>query len=409
MGVPRVMTELLEGELSVMFAGIDWGGYHHQLCIVGPVGQRMIERRFAHDRAGLIELRNTMAAHAPLPIAVERAEGLLVESLLDWGHEVFPVSPRISARARERYRVASSKDDMFDAFVLADSLRHEHLHWRPLVAPSADLAELKALVRDRVRIMGLQQVVEAQLRATLDTYHPAPAALFTSIDRQITLDFIRDYPNPRSAAHVAEARMDQFLSRHNYRGRQPASLLTDRLRVHLLEAAPGTTAARQRTALAQVEQLELFNRQLKDFTKTIDTVLRRHPDHQLFLSFPGVASTTAATLLAEIGEDRDRFPHPAHLLAEAGLAPVTRASGRSTRVRFRYAANNHLRDAFMWWAFTSIRVNPWARAGYEAAKARGQHHHRALRGTSARWGRVLWRCWQDGTPYDPMKHLSATN
>lgn len=103
------------------------------------------------------------------------------------GRRIFPelLEPRrrISARARERYRVASSKDDMFDAFVLADSLRHEHRRWRPLVAASVELAELKALVRDRVRIMELQQAVEAQLRATLDTYHPAPAALFTSIDR----------------------------------------------------------------------------------------------------------------------------------------------------------------------------------------------------------------------------------
>ena len=39
------------------------------------------------------------------------------------GHLVFPVSPRIAARARERYKVASVKDDRFDAFVLADTLR----------------------------------------------------------------------------------------------------------------------------------------------------------------------------------------------------------------------------------------------------------------------------------------------
>ena len=45
-----------------MFAGIDWGEYHHQLCIVDHYGARTVERRFAHDRAGLIELRNLLAA-----------------------------------------------------------------------------------------------------------------------------------------------------------------------------------------------------------------------------------------------------------------------------------------------------------------------------------------------------------
>jgi hypothetical protein len=65
------------------------------------------------------------------------------------GHLVFPVSPRIAARARERYKVASVKDDRFDAFVLADTLRFEHSRWRPLAVPSPLLAEIKALTRDR--------------------------------------------------------------------------------------------------------------------------------------------------------------------------------------------------------------------------------------------------------------------
>ncbi len=43
------------------------------------------------------------------------------------------------------------------------------------------------------------------------------------------------------------------------------------------------------------------------------------------------------------------------LLAEAGLAPITRRSGASSGVRFRLAANHHLRDAFTWWAFNSLK------------------------------------------------------
>ena len=65
-----------------------------------------------------------------------------MEHLQTRGHLVYPVSPRISARARERYKVAPVKDDVFDAFVLADTLRHEQGHWRPLAVPSALLAEI---------------------------------------------------------------------------------------------------------------------------------------------------------------------------------------------------------------------------------------------------------------------------
>lgn len=296
---------------SRLFGGIDWGGHRHQLSIVDCAGRRLIDRAFDHDCSGMAELREQLDAFSnSVPVAVERSESLLVESLFDWGHVVFPVSPRISARCRERYRVASSKDDSFDTFVLADSLRHEHERWRPLKPPSHALAELRALVRDRDRVLETQQAVEAQLRATLETYHPAAARLFSSVDRDITLSFIRCYPTPEQAARLGEKRMDAFLKRHSYRGRVPADVLVGRLRTHLLHASTGTTAARSRFALAQAELLELLNRQLKDFDHALQHALSAHPDAEIYLSFPGVGTIIAAVLLATIGEDRARYPSP---------------------------------------------------------------------------------------------------
>src|SRR5690349_5885067 len=126
-----------------VFAGIDWGGDHHQLCIVDASGERLAQLRVSHDVAGLAELGRELGSFGQqLPIAVERAEGLLVEHLQAAGHAVFPVSPRISARARERYKVAAVKDDRFDAFVLADTLRPEHAHWRVMPVPLRLVAEV---------------------------------------------------------------------------------------------------------------------------------------------------------------------------------------------------------------------------------------------------------------------------
>ena len=108
-------------------------------------------------------------------IAIERGEGLLVERLQHKGYRLFCVSPKMSARARERYRMAPVKSDAFDAFVLADSLRHEHRHWRSLAVPSALLAELRALTRDRERLIWNQRDVENQLRAIVDDLPPGGA------------------------------------------------------------------------------------------------------------------------------------------------------------------------------------------------------------------------------------------
>lgn len=393
-----------------VFAGVDWGGEHHQLCVVAPDGKQVLQTRVSHDVAGLRQLDQHLTRFAPrLPVAIERSEGLLVEHLQAAGHAVFPVSPRIAARARERYKVASVKDDRFDAFVLADTLRYEHHHWRALAMPSPLLAEIKALTRDRDRLLETQQAIESQLRMILEAYHPAPARLFSSVDRQITLSFVTDYPTPANASRVKTTRMAGFLTRHHYTGRVPAQTLAERMQQNLLSGAPGTVAGKSFSALAFTQVLQLLNTQLAEFDDAIAAATAEHPDARIFASFPGIGPVLTAVLLAEIGEDRARFPEPAVLLAEAGLAPITRASGRSHSVRFRYAANTRLREAAMWWAFNSIKHSPWAAAAFRQARnQRGHRYHRALRGLAARWTRVLWRCWTNHEPYDPARHGAAT-
>jgi transposase len=114
-------------------------------------------------------------------------------------------------------------------------------------------------------------------------------------------------------------------------------------------------------------------------------------------------------LLAEIGEDRDHYPTPETLLAEAGLAPVTRSSGRSHRVRFRYAANTRLRDAVMWCSYNSLKESTWAAdACRQARRPRPAPLPRPARSRRP-MDRILWRCWTNHTTYDPAVHLKTNN
>jgi transposase len=170
----------------------------------------------------------------------------------------------------------------------------------------------------------------------------------------------------------------------------------------------GTVAGKAHSAKTFAHLLGVMNQALAEFDYAIDSVVAEHPDAEIFASFPGVGPVLTAVLLAEIGEDRNRYPSAQTLLAESGLAPVTRSSGRSRSVRFRYAANTRLREAAMWWAFTSLKTSPWAAAAFRHARdERGQRYHRALRGLAARWMRVAWRCWHDGTIYDEELHMGT--
>ncbi|BCO36354.1 IS110 family transposase [Mycobacterium heckeshornense] len=120
------------------WCGIDWGGRFHHLCVLDGTGQQLLSRKVAHTVDGLAVLVGLIASFTgAVRIAIERAEGLLVEYLQHHcDAEIYCVSPKISARARERYRMAAAKSDEFDAYVLADTLRHQYAQWRPLAVPS---------------------------------------------------------------------------------------------------------------------------------------------------------------------------------------------------------------------------------------------------------------------------------
>jgi transposase len=118
----------------------------------------------------------------------------------------------------------------------------------------------------------------------------------------------------------------------------------------------------------------------------------------------GKSVITAARLVAEIGDDRGRYPTQEALAADAGMAPVARESGKRKVAGFRWACDKRLRDAVACLANSTRHTHPWARNVYLNARARGLEHPHAIRVLGRAWLRVLWRCWQDEVPYDPAKH-----
>ena len=138
----------------------------------------------------------------------------------------------------------------------------------------------------------------------------------------------------------------------------------------------------------------------------IACAVRSHPDGEVFLSlFRHPDSTlTAATLLSEIGDRRERYPSAEALAADAGMSPVAKESGRRKVATFRRACDKRLRDAMTTLADSSRLHDPWAKDIYLRARGRGCDHPHAIRVLGRAWVRVIWRMWQDGAPYDPHKH-----
>ncbi len=168
------------------------------------------------------------------------------------------------------------------------------------------------------------------------------------------------------------------------------------------------TEARRQVVLALVAALRPLVEQIRLLTSEIRGLLAEHPDGELFRSLfrDRKSVITAAELLAEIGDRRERHPTAGSLEAIAGQAPVAVESGKRKVARFRWACNKTLRNAVGVLADTSRKHNPWARKIYADAIARGCDHPHAIRILGRAWLRIIWRMWQDRRAYDPALHGS---
>ena len=164
------------------------------------------------------------------------------------------------------------------------------------------------------------------------------------------------------------------------------------------------TNAKSMLAVALTGQLRVLQNHLDKFRAQIEKLFAQHPDHDLFGSLPGAKNKLAPRLLAEIGDNRERFDSPEALQCHAGTAPVSYQSGRSKKVLFRRACSKTLRHTVHLWADHTRAKCPWAEAYYQKKIADGQSHACALRCLGQRWLKILWKMWQTGRPYDSELH-----
>jgi transposase len=393
------------------FVGLDWAAREHAVCVVDSRGAIVDEYTVRHTAVGMTELVTRLAkvgARNELRVAIERPTGLVVDTLVEGRFAVVPIHPNVVKAARPRYSAAQGKTDRGDAYLLADLLRTDGHRFRTLTPLSDETKALRGLVRVRDDLVGQRVGAANQLRCLLEQFWPGAAEIFADVDSPIALEFLDRYPTPQSASALGEKRMAAFMARHAYSGRRTAAELLERLRT-----APPSTAgeleaeAKGECVRALVAVLRPLVAQIAMLSAAVEHAVDAHPDGKILTSLFRKGRICAASLLAELGDDRARFPTADQLAAEAGVAPVTHASGKHRGVAFRWACNKRLRQALTTWADNSRHASAWAASVYACARARGCDHPHAIRILARAWVRVLWRCWQDRRPYDVTQHRAA--
>jgi transposase len=385
-------------------AGIDWASADHAVAVVDDAGVARERFVVAHRAGDLRRLVIRLRRAGVGEVAIERGDGPVVDALIEGGFTVFVIASNQLKNLRGRYGQAGNKDDRFDAFVLADTLRTDRARLRPLTRDSEQTLTLRMTVRARQDLVRARVALGNQLRAHLEITLPGAVGLFRDIDSDITLAFLRRFPSQDRADWLSPVRLERWLRSAAYN--HLANL--ERLWTHLHDAPRGTTGAqapaRAQITLGLVAALTALRQQITALDGQIAEQLAAHPDAAVFTSLPRSGTVRAARLLAEIGDARGRYPTPEALTCLAGAAPSTRQSGKAKVVSFRWAVDKQLRGAVIDFAGDSHHANPWAADLYARARARGHDHPHAVRILARAWLHIIWRCWQDAVPYDPAKH-----
>ena len=395
---------LPEEPVNAVTGGIDWARDDHAVSVVNNRGREIDRCTVEHSTAGLRDLITMLGSNGVGEVAIERPDGPVVDALLEAGITVVVISPNQVKNLRGRYGSAGNKDDRFDAFVLADTLRTDRARLAPLTPDSPATVALRRACRARKDLIGHRVAAANQLRAHLRNAFPGAVGLFAEIDSPISLAFLTRFDTQDRADWLSPKRLAAWLASVGYSGKKDPAVL----HAHLTAAPRGPVGTdadlNAQITHALVAVLTTLVEQIKTLTGQISDQLTTHTDQHIFTSLPRSGRVRAARLLSEIGDCRARFPTPEALACLAGAAPSTRQSGKLRTVGFRWACDKQLRDAVTDFAADTRHANPWAADLYQRARTRGHDHPHAVRILARAWLFVIWHCWQNNTTYDPTQH-----
>ncbi len=399
-------------EAFAAFVGIDWADAKHDVCLQ-PAGSATCECfQLEHTPEAIDAWVTTLRTRfngQPVAICLELNKGPIVSALRKYDFLVlFPLNPLTLARYREAFTPSRAKDDPTDAALQLELLLTHRDKLQPLQPQSPTMRALAQLVEHRRRVVGDKVRITNRLTSTLKNYFPHVLHWFQEKDTAIFCDFLSRWPTLKAVQLARRSTLDTFFRAHHVRY---ADVIAQRIQA-IKAATPLTTdegviAPNALLVQALIAQLRVTLQAIADFDTAIAQCAQNHPDFSLFQALPGAGPVFASRLLVAFGEQRERYASAAELQKYAGIAPVTERSGKKSWVHWRLQCPKFLRQTFVEWAAESIRHSFWAQLYYQQQRDKGKAHQAAVRALAFKWIRILYRCWQERTPYDEAVYLQA--
>jgi transposase len=391
------------------FIAIDWADQKHDWAMQVAGKNKREHGQVAHTpeaiQTWVAELGKRFGDR-PIAVALEQSRGALLFALSKYANLVlYPLHPATASCFRQAMYPSGSKDDPRDADVQLELLlkHRERLQvWKPDTEPTR---ELQFLVEDRRRLVGHKTALLNQLTGRLKLYFPQTLSWFASADSVLLWRLLEQWPELKALQKVPRQKLKAFLQQDARSAPADVDAFLEQVRA----AVPATQDAAVvssgvRFVQGLVRQLQLLKTEIQGYEKHIQAIVEQHPDFPMVDSFPGVGKALAPRLIAALGTQRARFPDAASIQSYSGIAPVREASGKREWVHARWACPKFVKQTFQEWAQHSLADCTWARAHYQAQRARGKGHQAAVRSVAFKWIRILFRCWKDRTMYDENRY-----
>ena len=371
--------------MARVFVGHDWAEAHHDVFVEDETGRRLGGGRLPEGVEGVARFHALVADHVEDPseviVATETDRGLFVGSLVAAGYTVLAVNPMSTSRYRERHTTSGAKSDPGDARVLAELARTDHHNHRPVAGDSELVESIKVLARAHQSLIWTRQRQTNQLRSALREFYPAALDAFGELVSTDALAVLAVAPTPSLGRQLSVSKIASALRRGGRQRRidERAGEIQAALRSEQLAAPDLVAESMGSVVTALVAVVAELTAQIGGLEAELADRFDQHPDAKVIRSLPGLGMILGARVLAEFGDDPNRYVDTKSRKNYAGTSPITRASGKSHVVLARYARNKRLADACYLWAFAAITASPGARAFYDQRRDNGDTHSRALR------------------------------
>ena len=396
------------------YLGIDIAKTNHVASLINNNGDIVIKAiKFTNSKEGFNKLLTTIQDKlkdlSNIEVAMEATGHYwlsLYSALTDNGFPVSVYNPYQIKSYRGAYNNRKQKNDIIDSIIIADYLRVFGSKNSKL--PEDDLLSLKQLTRFRSNIVNNVASLKVQVIGLLDKVFPEYKKLFCDIFGVTSKQLLLTCPTPDDIIKISTTKLSNLLSKYS-KGK-----FNKDTALHIKDVAKASFGIKFTTDACSFEIKQIINQiiflenQIYEVDKQIKELYDKLDNH--LLSVPGIGSTIAPIILAEIG-DINNFDKPSKLIAFAGVDPSENQSGNklSTNDKTSKRGSPYLRHAIYNASLVAISNEPELRAYYDKKISEGKHHFVALAGISRKLLTIIYYILKEDRDYIRYDHIRDNN